>query len=108
MRVKSSSLSLTLADEAIAIKCSTALVEPPSAMTTVIAFSNDRRVNICRGVNPNLIKLTAAAPARAQSSRFCPEIASWAELFGRLMPSASMADAMVLAVYIPEQDPGPG
>ena len=24
------------------------------------------------------------------------------------MPSASMADAMVLAVYMPEQDPGPG
>src|SRR5690606_6787295 len=27
---------------------------------------------------------------------------------GRLMPSASMADAMVLAVYMPPQEPGPG
>ena len=39
MRVKSSSVSFTRAACAIASRCSTALVEPPSAMTTVIAFS---------------------------------------------------------------------
>ena len=49
-----------------------------------------------------------AAPARAQSSRFCAETASWAELFGRLMPSASIAEAIVLAVYMPPQRTGPG
>jgi hypothetical protein len=30
------------------------------------------------------------------------------ELYGSDMPSASMADAMVLAVYMPPQAPGPG
>ncbi len=108
MRVKSSSFSRTSADEAIARRCSTAFVDPPSAITTVIAFSNDLRVMMRRGVSPNLIKLTTAAPARPQSSRFWEETASCAELFGKLMPIASIADAMVLAVYIPEQDPGPG
>ena len=92
----------------MAIRCNTALVEPPSAITTVIAFSKARRVMICRGTMPRSIRFTTAAPAREQSSRFCPETASCAELFGKLMPSASMAEAMVLAVYMPEQDPGPG
>ena len=36
------------------------------------------------------------------------EMASWAELFGRLIPRASIAEAMVLAVYMPPQEPGPG
>ena len=35
-------------------------------------------------------------------------MAAWAELFGRLRPSASMADAIVLAVYMPPQEPAPG
>src|SRR5271167_4910760 len=106
MRVKSSRFSRMSADEAIAKRCSLRLVEPPSAMTTVIAFSNDLRVMMRRGVSPNLIKLTTAAPARPQSSRFWPDTASCAELFGKLIHMASMADAMVLAVYIPEQEPG--
>ena len=43
------------------------------------------------------------------SRRACArETASCAELFGRLMPSASMAEAIVLAVYMPPQLPGPG
>jgi hypothetical protein len=69
MRVKSSSASFTPADEAMASRCSTALVEPPSAMTTVIAFSN-AAVRILRGVMPLLDQLDTAAPARWQSSRF--------------------------------------
>jgi len=36
------------------------------------------------------------------------ETASCAELFARLIPSASIADAIVLAVYMPPQLPGPG
>src|SRR6202011_104174 len=36
------------------------------------------------------------------------EIAACAELLGKLMPSASIAEAMVFAVYIPPQEPGPG
>src|ERR1700723_4201564 len=96
MRVKSSIFSLTPAEEAIANRCSTALVEPPSAITTVIAFSKDLPERIWRGVMLRLIRLTTAAPARWQSSRFWLEMASCAELFGKLIPIASIADALVL------------
>ena len=70
----------------MASKCSTALVDPPSAMLTVIAFSKALRVMMCRGRMPRLIRSTTAAPARVESSRLCSETASCAELFGRLMP----------------------
>ena len=39
MRVKSSMVSFTFAACAMASRCNTAFVEPPSAMTTVMAFS---------------------------------------------------------------------
>ena len=47
MRSKSSIVHATSAACAIARKCSTALVEPPTAMTTLIAFSIALRVTIC-------------------------------------------------------------
>ena len=66
MRVKSSSRSLTLADEAMASRCSTALVEPPSAMTTVMAFSKALRVMMSRGAMPRLSRFDhGRAGARA-------------------------------------------
>ena len=49
-----------------------------------------------------------AAPASRQSLRFSSEIAFCAELFGKLIPNASMAEAIVFAVYIPPHEPGPG
>ncbi len=51
---------------------------------------------------------TTASPARRQSASLSGDTASCAELLGRLMPSASIAEAMVFAVYMPPQDPGPG
>ena len=39
---------------------------------------------------------------------FFVEMAAMAELFGRLIPMASIAEAIVLAVYIPPQEPAPG
>ena len=63
MRVKSSSLSATPAADAIASKCSTALVEPPSAMTTTIAFSNAFLVMMSRGRMLAFSSLSAARPA---------------------------------------------
>ena len=52
IRLKSSRVRSTCASCAIAIRCRTALVEPPSAMTTVIAFSNAFLVMIWRAVMP--------------------------------------------------------
>ena len=109
MRVKSSSDSFTFAAWAMASRCSTALVEPPSAMTTVMAFSKAFFVRMSSGRDAALAACPrTAAPARRQSSILAGEMAFCAELLGRLMPSASMALAMVLAVYMPPQEPGPG
>ena len=93
---------------AMASRCSTALVEPPRAMTTLMAFSKAGRVMMSEGLMSLAMRFATAAPARSQSPSLAWEIASWAELLGRLMPSASMAEAMVLAVYMPPQEPGPG
>src|ERR1700676_1975396 len=101
-------LSLIPAALAIASRCRTALVEPPSAMATVMAFSKASLVMISEGRIPRLTSSTTAAPAEAASASFSFEIADCAELLGRLIPIASIAEAMVFAVYIPPQEPGPG
>src|SRR5947208_12515297 len=92
----------------MASKWRTALVEPPSAITTVIAFSKAFLVMMSNGRMPPLSMSMTAAPARRQSSFLASEMAFWAELLGRLIPKASIALAIVLAVYIPPHDPGPG
>ncbi len=63
MRLKSSSARSTPASAAIASRCSTALVEPPRAITTAMAFSNACFVMICRGRMPALSRSTTARPA---------------------------------------------
>ncbi|CAB4845544.1 unannotated protein [freshwater metagenome] len=52
IRLKSSSVRSTSASCAIASKCSTAFVDPPSAITTVIAFSKAFLVRMSRAVIP--------------------------------------------------------
>ena len=107
-RLKSSRSSGTSASCAIASRCSTALVDPPKAITTAIAFSNASRVRICRAVMPFSIMVTTASPeARAIPSRRRSTAGGRAEP-GSAMPSASAALAIVLAVYIPPQAPSPG
>ncbi len=108
MRVKSSSSSGTPTVWAMASRCRTTLVEPPSAMVTVIAFSNALRVRICEGRRSAFTSCSTAFAALRQSCSFWADTASCAELLGRLMPSASMAEAIELAVYMPPQLPGPG
>ena len=97
-----------LASWAIASRCSTALVDPPSAITVVMAFSKASLLRMSDGLIPRLTSATTPSPARLQSSFFAAETASCAELFARLMPSASIADAIVFAVYMPPHEPGPG
>ena len=59
---------------------------------------------------PRLISLPTTAPpaARASPAALAGEMAFCAEEFGSDMPSASMAQAMVFAVYMPPQAPAPG
>ena len=62
MRLKSSSSRSTRASKAMASRCSTALVEPPSAMVTAMAFSNASLVMIWRGRSPSSNRCTTARP----------------------------------------------
>ncbi len=92
----------------MASRCSTALVDPPNAITTAIAFSNASLVRMSRAVMPRRSSSTTAIPLlRANPSRR-RSVAGGAALPGSDMPIASAALAMVLAVYMPPQAPSPG
>ncbi len=108
MRVKSSRVRSTSASRAIASRCSTALVEPPSAITTAMAFSNASRVRICRAVMPARSMPTTASPERCANPSRRRSTAGGAAEPGSDMPSASPTAAIVLAVYMPPQAPSPG
>ncbi len=70
MRSKSSSSSSTPASCAIASRCSTAFVDPASAITTAIAFVNASFVRMSRGRSPDASSLVSARPdSRANTSR---------------------------------------
>ena len=72
---KSFNDSFNFASLAIANKCKTALVDPPSAMTTVIAFSRDFFVTISLGLRSFLTHFIRALLASFVSSSFDFEIA---------------------------------
>ena len=107
-RLKSSRSRSTRASLAMASRWSTALVEPPRAMVTAMAFSKASLVMIWRGRMPARSSATTACPeAKAASSRR-RSTAGADELPGSDMPSASATDAMVLAVNMPAHDPSVG
>ncbi len=91
IRVKSSSDSLTLASCAIASRCSTALVEPPNAITTAIALSKASLVRMSRAVMPRRSSSTTACPLRRAKPSRRRSVAGGAALPGSDMPSASAA-----------------
>ena len=49
-----------------------------------------------------------ASPAFMASCFFSSPVAGFDELKGKVIPKASIADAIVFAVYIPPQAPAPG
>ncbi len=49
-----------------------------------------------------------AAPTRAHSAVLLLLIAGFDDVYGKLIPNASIAEAIVFAVYIPPQAPAPG
>ena len=108
IRSKSSSSSFTSLACAIASRCRTALVEPPVAITTLMAFSNACLVMISRGRKSRLTSSSSASPLSLALSRFSASSAAMVDEPGRLMPIASMALLMVFAVYIPPHEPLPG
>ena len=106
--LKSSSSSSTPASLAMASRWSTAFVEPPSADVSAIAFSNAGLVRIIREVMPSSSIRTTAAPAAWASAWRRGSTAAGDADPGRLMPSASPIELIVLAVNIPPHAPSPG
>ena len=66
------------------------------------------RTMMSRGLRSSLSRLSAAAPAILHSIILSGSSAGMEELYGSVMPSASIADAIVLAVYMPPHAPAPG
>src|SRR3990167_7238230 len=105
---KSSKLKLTPTAWAIASRCKAEFVEPPNAITTVIAFSNAFFVIISFGVMFFSSIWTTYFEDSKHSPFFLGSSAGIEEEFGNDMPNASIAEAIVFAVYIPPQLPAPG
>ena len=76
-------------------------------MTQAIEFSNACFVIISFGTIFLSKRFFIALPDLMQSFSLALDAASWLLLPGKLIPNASIADAMVLAVYIPPHEPGP-
>ena len=106
--VKSSIVNFTPAVCAIATKCRTAFVDPPNAVIKAMEFKNDSRHKISLGRIPRCNKCNTATPASKQSRSLSSLTAACAELFGKERPNASIALAIVLAVYMPPHEPAPG
>ena len=105
---KSESVSGTPASVAIASRWRTVFVEPPRAMSTRIAFFIASSVTICRGVIPSRTSPTARSPVSRASRSLPASTAGVAAVPGSDIPSASVMQAIVFAVYSPWQEPHPG
>ena len=91
MRLKSARVRSTSASRAMASRCSTALVEPPNAMTTAMAFSKASLVRMSRAVMPRRSSSTTASPLTAGELVAALSMAGGAALPGNDIPSASAA-----------------
>ncbi len=83
----------------------TALVDPPIAALTLIAFSNASLVMILSGVTSFSTRSTMTCPARCAVSYRRESTAGQDAEYGSCMPSASAIDAIVDAVPIVMQCP---
>ena len=84
------------------------MVEPPSAITTAMAFSKAGLVMIWRAVIPWRSSSTTASPDLCAKPSRRRSTAGGAADPGSDIPIASATEAIVLAVYMPPQAPSPG
>ena len=84
------------------------MVEPPPALTAMIAFSNACFVMMRRGVSSCSTAWTAIWPAFCDHSRRRTCVAGAEEEPIGAMPMASPIVAIVLAVNMPPHEPAPG
>ena len=93
---------------AMAIRCSTALVEPPEAATAAVAFSKARRVRISEGRRSASSTRIASRPISSEAGRLAGSMAGMELKPTGEMPRSSSTIDIVLAVYWPPQAPAPG
>jgi hypothetical protein len=105
---KSSRSRGTSAVRAIASRWRTAFVEPPRAVMATIAFLKLVGVRMSRGLRSCSRSRRITAPAASHSAALAGSSAGVDEEPGRASPRVSMATAIVFAVYMPPQAPGPG
>ncbi len=103
-----SSDSFTPASLAIAGRCNTVFVEPPSAISTATAFSKAAAVIMSRGQRLAASSAITCIPARFANRNRAAVIAGIVPLPGKPMPRASVRQFIVFAVNIPAQEPQPG
>ena len=109
MRVKSSSVELHAARLRHGEQVQHRVGRAAERDVTVIAFSNASCVRMSHGLMPALDQAAPRPRRRCEASlRLVRDDRLLRRAVGRLMPSASMAQAMVFAVYMPPQQPGPG
>ena len=96
------------ASRAIAMRCSTVLVEAPIAMSTVSAFLKAAGVIISEGFMSRLKSSIIAAPVRFASASLAEYTIGMVPLPGSAMPKASVRQFRLFAVNMPEHDPHVG
>ena len=106
--MKSSRVIFIPASCAIAGKCNAVFDEPPSAISTAIAFSNASFVIISFGLRPASKTFIICIPAFFANLSLSENTAGTVPFPGSPIPSASVKQFIVFAVYIPEQDPHVG
>ena len=96
------------ASPASAGRCRHALVEPPSAAATAIAFSNDAFVRIAEG-RRSCSSASTSDGGGATDDLLARGIAGGGDAIpGTVSPSASETLAIVFAVYMLAHEPFPG
>ncbi len=84
------------------------MVEPPEAQTQAIAFSSESRVRILLGRRSSTRTLITSSPIFSATVGLSSSSAGTIAEPPALIPSASKAQAIVLAVNWPPQAPAPG
>ena len=95
---RSSSVRVTPARRAMAMRWITALVDPPSAASTTDALRNDARVRYSRGSAPQWVSSTMRLPVITACRSRSPDPESGVAPPGSIRPSVAVRQAMVEAV----------
>ncbi|CAL1692820.1 hypothetical protein MMB232_03002 [Brevundimonas subvibrioides] len=96
------------ASVAMAVRCMTALVDPPEAEQAMAAFFRLARVMYLRAVSPANTRSTISRPHRSPSDALAGSTAGTSLAPIGDSPIIDSAMAMVLAVNWPPQAPAPG